>query len=87
MLLHIVAPLFVDVVLLTTCSNAPRPAVDPASTQRFITLPVMRKLLPRAALQVRSGKDAMPPFQGSLSDEEIAAVAAFVYDQAAKDLW
>ncbi|KAI7845051.1 hypothetical protein COHA_001416 [Chlorella ohadii] len=37
--------------------------------------------------QVRSGKDAMPPFQGSLSDEEIAAVAAFVYDQAAKALW
>ncbi|KAI7845050.1 hypothetical protein COHA_001416 [Chlorella ohadii] len=40
-----------------------------------------------ALRQVRSGKDAMPPFQGSLSDEEIAAVAAFVYDQAAKALW
>ncbi|PRW56639.1 cytochrome c6 isoform B [Chlorella sorokiniana] len=37
--------------------------------------------------QVRSGKDAMPPFQGSLSDEEITAVAAFVYSQAAGDLW
>lgn len=37
--------------------------------------------------QVRSGKDAMPPFEGSLSDEEIAAVAAFVYRQAAGDLW
>lgn len=42
---------------------------------------------PRAAPQVRAGKDAMPPFQDSLSDEEIAAVAAFVYNQAAKDLW
>ncbi|PRW56638.1 cytochrome c6 isoform A [Chlorella sorokiniana] len=40
-----------------------------------------------ALRQVRSGKDAMPPFQGSLSDEEITAVAAFVYSQAAGDLW
>lgn len=43
--------------------------------------------LPIITTQVRSGKDAMPPFEGSLSDEEIAAVAAFVYRQAAGDLW
>ena len=61
------------------------------------SMPAASALLPRPAhayhsslcpdLQVRSGKDAMPPFQGSLSDDEIAAVAAFVYNQAAKDLW
>ncbi len=38
-------------------------------------------------LQVNQGKDAMPPFNGVLSEEEIAAVASFVYDQASGDKW
>lgn len=29
----------------------------------------------------------MPPFEGALSEREIAAVAAFVFDQAARDAW
>ncbi|GAB4820229.1 hypothetical protein N2152v2_007275 [Parachlorella kessleri] len=37
--------------------------------------------------QVNQGKDAMPPFNGVLSEEEIAAVASFVYDQASGDKW
>lgn len=38
-------------------------------------------------LQVMSGKDAMPAFEGVLSQQEIQAVAAYVFDQAAGDKW
>ena len=37
--------------------------------------------------QVTNGKNAMPAFGGKLSDEEIANVAAYVYDQASGDKW
>lgn len=38
-------------------------------------------------MQVRAGKDAMPPFREVLTPQEIEAVAAFVFDQAAGDKW
>lgn len=41
----------------------------------------------RRHAQVVAGKDAMPPFKGTLSEREIRAVAAFVFDQAAGDKW
>ena len=34
-----------------------------------------------------NGKSAMPAWGGQLSPDEIAAVAAYVYDQAAGDKW
>ena len=37
--------------------------------------------------QVTNGKGAMPAWGGQLSPDEIAAVAAYVYDQAAGDKW
>merc|ERR1719231_552900 len=39
------------------------------------------------AYQVTNGKNAMPAFGGRLSDDEIADVAAYVYDQASGDKW
>ncbi|GBF92470.1 cytochrome c6 [Raphidocelis subcapitata] len=37
--------------------------------------------------QVENGKGAMPAWEGRLSDEEIDAVANYVYDQAANNKW
>lgn len=37
--------------------------------------------------QATYGKNAMPAFADRLSEEEIEAVAAYVYNQAANDLW
>ena len=37
--------------------------------------------------QVTNGKNAMPAFGGRLDDEEIANVAAYVYDQATNSKW
>ena len=37
--------------------------------------------------QVRNGKGAMPAWEGRLDDDEIVAVANYVYDQAAGDKW
>ena len=37
--------------------------------------------------QVTNGKNAMPAFGGRLSDEEIADVAAYVYNQADTGGW
>ena len=37
--------------------------------------------------QVTNGKNAMPAFGGRLSDEEIADVASYVYDQATNNKW
>ncbi len=37
--------------------------------------------------QVRQGKNAMPAWEGRLDDDEIVAVAAYVYDQASGDKW
>lgn len=37
--------------------------------------------------QVTNGKNAMPAFGGRLDDEEIADVAAYVYDQATNAKW
>lgn len=37
--------------------------------------------------QATNGKNAMPAFADRLSEEEIQAVAAYVYNQAANDLW
>jgi cytochrome c6 len=37
--------------------------------------------------QVRNGKGAMPAWEGRLDDDEIEAVVAYVYDQAAGDKW
>jgi cytochrome c6 len=37
--------------------------------------------------QVRNGKGAMPALEGRLDDDEIVAVAAYVYDQAAGNKW
>lgn len=37
--------------------------------------------------QVRNGKGAMPAWEGRLDDDEIVAVAAYVYDQAAGGKW
>eukprot|EP00878_Enallax_costatus_P000181 GHUV01000235.1.p1 GENE.GHUV01000235.1~~GHUV01000235.1.p1 ORF type:complete len:163 (+),score=50.59 GHUV01000235.1:158-646(+) len=37
--------------------------------------------------QVENGKGAMPAWEGTLDDDEIQAVAAYVYDQAAGDKW
>ena len=37
--------------------------------------------------QVENGKNAMPAWAGRLSEEEIQAVAAYVYDQASGDKW
>lgn len=37
--------------------------------------------------QVENGKGAMPAWDGRLSEDEIQAVAAYVYDQAAGDKW
>ena len=37
--------------------------------------------------QATNGKNAMPAFGGKLSGEEIANVAAYVYDQAENDKW
>ncbi|WIA14463.1 hypothetical protein OEZ86_012959 [Tetradesmus obliquus] len=37
--------------------------------------------------QVENGKGAMPAWSGTLDDDEIAAVAAYVYDQASGDKW
>lgn len=34
--------------------------------------------------QIENGKNAMPPYQGKLTDRDIADVAAFVEDQANK---
>jgi len=37
--------------------------------------------------QATNGKGAMPAFGDSLSEEEIQAVASYVYNQATNDLW
>lgn len=37
--------------------------------------------------QVRNGKGAMPAWEGRLDDDEIVAVAAYVFDQASGDKW
>ncbi len=37
--------------------------------------------------QVENGKGAMPAWEGTLDDDEIQAVAAYVYDQASGDKW
>jgi cytochrome c6 len=37
--------------------------------------------------QVRNGKGAMPAWEGRLDDDEIVAVANYVYDQAAGNKW
>ena len=37
--------------------------------------------------QVRNGKGAMPAWEGRLDDDEIEAVVAYVYDQAAGNKW
>ena len=37
--------------------------------------------------QATYGKNAMPAFGDRLSEEEIQAVAAYVYNQAMNDLW
>lgn len=37
--------------------------------------------------QVTNGKNAMPAFGGRLDDDEIANVAAYVYDQAVGNKW
>lgn len=38
-------------------------------------------------LQVKNGKGSMPAWADSLSPENIVDVAAYVYNQADKDLW
>ncbi len=42
-------------------------------------------LLPAA--QVRNGKGSMPAWADSLSPQDIQDVAAYVYNQADKELW
>ena len=37
--------------------------------------------------QVTNGKNAMPAFGGRLDDDQIANVAAYVYDQATNNKW
>ena len=37
--------------------------------------------------QVENGKGAMPAWSGTLDDDEIQAVAAYVFDQASGDKW
>lgn len=37
--------------------------------------------------QVTNGKNAMPAFGGRLDEDEIANVAAYVFDQASGDKW
>eukprot|EP00775_Hariotina_reticulata_P002086 gene2086-2405_t len=37
--------------------------------------------------QVENGKNAMPAWSGTLDDDEIQAVAAYVYDTASKAAW
>lgn len=72
-----------------------RCALDARRTTRCLPLTQCRtpRCLTRALpapprMQVRVGKDAMPPFgDGALSEREIAAVAAFVLDQAERDAW
>lgn len=38
-------------------------------------------------MQVTNGKNAMPAWGDRLSEEEIDAVAAYVYDQASGSKW
>nr|Q09099.1 RecName: Full=Cytochrome c6; AltName: Full=Cytochrome c-552; AltName: Full=Cytochrome c-553; AltName: Full=Cytochrome c553; AltName: Full=Soluble cytochrome f [Chlorolobion braunii]1A2S_A Chain A, CYTOCHROME C6 [Chlorolobion braunii]1CED_A Chain A, CYTOCHROME C6 [Chlorolobion braunii]1CTJ_A Chain A, CYTOCHROME C6 [Chlorolobion braunii] len=37
--------------------------------------------------QIENGKGAMPAWDGRLDEDEIAGVAAYVYDQAAGNKW
>jgi cytochrome c6 len=38
-------------------------------------------------IQVENGKGAMPAWAGTLDEDEIQAVAAYVYDQAQGSKW
>jgi mono/diheme cytochrome c family protein len=40
-----------------------------------------------ARAQVKNGKGSMPAWADSLSPSDIQDVAAYVYNQAANDLW
>jgi cytochrome c6 len=40
-----------------------------------------------AALQVQNGKNAMPAWEDRLDEDEINAVAAYVFDQATNNKW
>jgi mono/diheme cytochrome c family protein len=40
-----------------------------------------------SVVQVENGKGAMPAWEGTLDDDEIQAVSAYVYDQASGDKW
>ncbi len=41
----------------------------------------------RCPSQVENGKGVMPAWSGLLTEEEIQAVAAYVYKQASEALW
>ena len=75
---------------VAACHGGGNNVVDPTKTLRkeaikqYLTGGLTEEAI---VYQVTNGKNGMPAWEDVLSEEEIQAVASYVYDQATNDKW
>lgn len=65
-------------------SVIPDHTLQKAAIEQFLTGGLTLEAI---TYQVENGKGAMPAWEGTLDDDEIQAVSAYVFDQATNDKW